>query len=476
VAGQFYSDDAGKLEEGIRAYLAAAVPADGVRPLALVAPHAGYIFSGQICADAYRQAMDHEYDLVVILGTNHTTAGFTGVSVYPGTGYRTPLGLAVIDQQVATALLAADRSFTFRPDVHEREHSVEVQVPYVQVVFPGAKIVTAVVGQPDPDLCTRFGRALARVLQGRRALLVASTDLSHYPEYKDAQAADWAVLEAVAGLDPDEVRAAIKEQMRRGYRELRTCACGEAPLLALLTAAHELGATRGRVISYANSGDAVIGERQRVVGYGAVALAAGPAGTLTEVLRRPEVAPHDQQLTAETKRDLLALARETIRRFLETETTPLARDCAPVLNRQQGAFVTLKKHGQLRGCIGHMAEDRPLCQVVGAMAYQAAFKDRRFSPLRSGELAEVEIEISVLTPFTKVPGPDAIVIGRDGVVLRKSGRSAVYLPQVATEQGWSREEMLDHLCQKAGLAVGSWRRGAELFTFQAEVFHESEFD
>jgi AmmeMemoRadiSam system protein A len=137
--------------------------------------------------------------------------------------------------------------------------------------------------------------------------------------------------------------------------------------------------------------------------------------------------------------------------------------------------VTLKKKGQLRGCIGHMAEDTPLAQVVGAMAIQAAFNDRRFRPVLENELADIEVEISVLTPAKPVSGPEEIVIGRDGVILAKRGRSAVFLPQVATEQGWSRDEMLEQLSKKAGLPSGSWKEGAQFKTFQAEVFHESEF-
>ena len=475
VAGQFYPGDAEKLTGAIGAYLASALPAGGERPVALIAPHAGYIYSGQICADAYVQARDHDYDLVVILGTNHTTGGFGKVSVYPGAGYKTPLGLAKIDQEIARALLAADPAIVFEPAVHQREHSVEVQVPFVQTVFPGVKIVTAIVGRPDPDLCARFGRVLAEVLAGRKALIVASTDFSHYPGYADGVSADSAVLAAVAQLDPQVVRATIREQMRAGRQELRTCACGEAPVLAALTAARELGATRGRVISYANSGDAAVGDPDRVVGYGAVVFDAAGGAADTRGLLRPEVAAADLELRDADKRALLGFARKSIRQFLETETTPLARGFDPLLNRRQGAFVTLKKYGELRGCIGHMAEDRPLCQVIGAMAYQAAFGDRRFSPLRRAELAEVEIEISVLTPFVKVSGPEAIVIGRDGVVLRKAGRSAVFLPQVAPEQGWNRDQMLEHLCRKAGLPPGSWRQGADLYTFQAIVFHESEF-
>ena len=136
--------------------------------------------------------------------------------------------------------------------------------------------------------------------------------------------------------------------------------------------------------------------------------------------------------------------------------------------------MTLNKNGNLRGCIGHMAEDLPLCQVVGFCALQAAFGDRRFEQVQMEEMDSIEIEISVLTPFRKVGGINDITIGRDGVMLEKGGRSAVYLPYVAVEQGWNKEEMLDHLCRKAGLSKGSWKSGATFYTFQSIAFSESE--
>jgi len=137
--------------------------------------------------------------------------------------------------------------------------------------------------------------------------------------------------------------------------------------------------------------------------------------------------------------------------------------------------VTLKKRGELRGCIGEITPEKPLYRLVGSVALKSALEDPRFRPLRHEELRDVEIEISVLTPPAPVSGAEDIVVGRDGVILQKDGRSAVFLPQVATEQGWGREEMLDQLCRKAGLPAGSWKQGARMLTFQAEVFSETDF-
>lgn len=474
VAGQFYPEEPDKLAGAVKGFLADALPACGERPIALIVPHAGYVFSGQIAADAYRQAADFPCDLVVILGTNHTTPGFRGVSVYAGEGFRTPLGVAQIDQEVTRALLKADPLLVSRPEVHVQEHSVEVQIPFVQVGFPNARIAAAVVSELELEQAERLGQVLARTLERRNALIVASSDLSHYPTYEDAVEVDGEVLRAIASLDLAAVPLAIERQLQKERPGLSTCACGEGAVLVAMAAAKALGARRGIVVSYANSGDTVFGEPSRVVGYGAIAFTAAAGKADLRSLERPAIEPGSAELTEADKKYLLALARKTIERFLETGTVPLPRASTPGLRRRQGAFVTLKKHGDLRGCIGHMEEDAPLALTVARMALQAAFRDPRFRPVEVGELPDLEVEISALTPFARVPGPQAIVVGRDGVVLEKKDRRAVFLPQVAPEQGWSRDEMLGHLCLKAGLSADCWHRDATFFTFQAEVFGEGE--
>jgi len=473
VAGQFYPEDPAKLSAGIRAFLDEAVPPSGQRPIALILPHAGYIFCGQIMADAFRQAQGQDYEVVVVLGTNHTAPGFSGVSIYPEGSFQTPLGRMRIDADLARRLKDAFPEATFREDVHQQEHSIEVLVPFLQTLFPKARLVPVIVGAPDPNLCRRFGERLGETLKGRRALIVASSDLSHYPAYDDAVAVDRRTLTAVVTLDPNRILAAVSRTEAAGTAKLSTAACGLGPILTAVTAAKVLGATCGRWVSYANAGDMLLGRRDQVVGYGAIALDHGqpcPPPRL-EAPRRAASAGGD--LTPAQKKELLDLAHRTIDLFLTTQLVPLARGADPALDRKQGAFVTLKKAGELRGCIGHMAEDRPLRQVVGAMALQAAFNDRRFPQLTLKEWPGIEIEISVLTPFRPVAGAAEVQIGRDGVVLEKGGRSAVFLPQVAVEQGWSREEMLSQLCLKAGLGADDWRKGAKLSTFQAVVFGET---
>lgn len=474
VAGRFYPDDPEKLKAAVDGFLSDAKPASSERPIAIVSPHAGYIFSGQIAADAFAQTKGYSYDLIVLLGVNHTSAGFNGVSVYADGGFQTPLGVADIDSEAARRVMTRFPEAVFDESVHRKEHSIEVQVPFVQVLFPNTRILPIIVSLRNPDDCTRFGTALAEALRDRNPLIVASSDLSHYPNDKDARQVDGDTLKAMAGLDPARLFRVIREREAAGISGLSTCACGDRPVMAAMATAKALGATGGRIVSYANSGDTVVGDRNRVVGYGAVAFGRFSPDTESVRFSEPTPPPASATLSSDQCRALLALARKTLTRYFQSETAPLPRFDDPMLSARRGAFVTLKRHGDLRGCIGHMAEDMPLCQVVGGMALQAAFNDRRFPPLRPEEMSDIEIEISVLTPFQPIDRPEDIVIGRDGVVLRKDGRSAVFLPQVAPEQGWNRDEMLAHLSRKAGLPADAWQSDAALYTFQAQVFSETE--
>jgi len=472
VAGQFYPADPQKLKLAVQQYLQDAVEIPTEKPIAIIVPHAGYIYSGQICADAFRQVMGRAYDTVVLLGVNHTTGNFSGISLGDYGAFRTPLGTSTVDEEITSALLAECKDCNRNREVHIGEHSIEVQLPFVQTLFPNARIVPAIIHPPDARMCQRFGEALAKVLRNRRALIIISSDLSHYPSSINAQKADALTLTTIAGLDPSRVSSLMRTL---DLPNLETRACGEAGILAGITAAKALGATRAVVVSYANSGDVLIGDTSRAVGYGAVVLAPGKDPSNTAILNRATPPASATPLQNPEKKTLLAFAREAIRRYLTTQTVPLARNFPARMDFPQGAFVTLKKAGQLRGCIGHIPGDTALGKTVGSMALQSAFGDPRFAPVELNELKSIEIEISVLTPMKAVASADEIVVGRDGVLLSKAGTSAVFLPQVAPENHWDRAEMLDNLCVKAGLPAGCWKRDARFQVFQAEVFSEAQF-
>jgi hypothetical protein len=471
-AGQFYSEDSTILKNQIKAFLKNAVLPKVDSVVAIIVPHAGYIYSGQIDVDAYNQVKQNKYDLIVVLGTNHTTAGFSGIAVYPKGGFETPLGVTEIDNEAAEKLLKEDKDVTVNLTVHEKEHSIEVQIPFIKYFFPNAKILPLIVGKPDIEMCKNFAKALENAVSNKKLLVVASSDLSHYPSFDDAIKVDNNTLKTIAGLDPKNIVKEMEDQLNENILQLLTCACGEAPILAAVSFADEIGAKCASIISYSNSGYNPISTADRVVGYGAVVISKGKSFKPNNV---DSLVTNDSYILTESdKVSLLKYARENLQQYFETQTVPLPRNINAMLKIKRGAFVTLNKNGKLRGCIGHMSEDTPLCTMVGAMALQAAFNDTRFSPLTKEELSQIEVEISVLTPFTKIKSADEIKLGRDGVIVKKGNKQAVFLPQVATETGWSKEEFLDQLCYKAGLTADDWK-DAELFTFQADVFSEAKF-
>lgn len=469
VAGKFYVNDSTKLARGVEILLEESVPPRGVKPRGLILPHAGWTFSGPIAADGFRQAASYSYDVVVILGTNHTVYPSNKLYFHDGDAFRIPLGLLYIDKELQKKMMSACPGSELNAAAHQREHSIEVQLPFIKKIFGDVRIVPVIVGSSDAAFAQEAGKALGKALAGRNALVIASSDLSHYPGYAAARRSDIEALKSFLTMDTGKISAAIKKcEMTPG---VETAACGAGPITMLVSAMKEMGAEKAVALSYANSGDTVMGDTNKVVGYGAVMFSEGSAEADSSVLDR-KAADAGGALGETDKQEMLKLARRSIRDYIEGEVFTLPRINGGALSRKQGAFVTLTKKGDLRGCIGHMAEDTPLGVVVAKMALAAAFDDNRFYPLQANEFKDIEIEISVLTPLKQVSGLTDIVIGRDGTVIEKGGRRAVFLPQVAPEEGWSRDEMLEHLCAKAGLPEDCYKSGCKFFTFQAIVFRE----
>ena len=370
-------------------------------------------------------------------------------------GFETPLGVVPVDIELAQALIDADPRITFDPAAHEAEHVIEIELPFLQRACPDCKVVPVLMGDDHPETVEALAGALLTALPGERAVVIASSDLSHYPSYEDAMMVDGATLSAVEIGDPALLRENIAQMMTAGVPNLVTCACGSGPILVAMHVARGLGADTFSVLHYANSGDSPYGEAGRVVGYGAVMLWRYEAPALTEAHRE----------------ELLWLARSAIKAHLTTGNIPIYDTQDPVLARRSGAFVTLLKEGELRGCVGHLQADAPLYAVVQQMAVAAA-QDERFDPVTADELSELTIEISVLTPQRRLTDLDQIELGTHGLVIRKGASQGVFLPQVPLEEGWDRQATLEQLCLKAGLSLDCWREDAWLYTFEAIAFPE----
>jgi AmmeMemoRadiSam system protein A/AmmeMemoRadiSam system protein B len=391
----------------------------------------------------------------VIVASDHQRPLSSPISVWAEGGYETPLGVVPVDVELAQALVEASPLIEFDPLAHEGEHPIEIELPFLQRACPHCTLVPVLMGDAEEETVAALSAALLEALPGRRAVVIASSDLSHYPAQDDALWVDGATLGAIETGDPAEVRSTITAAMAAGLPNLATCACGEGPILVAMEVSSGLGAETITVLRYANSGN-VSGDTSQVVGYGAV---------MFWHYDPPDPTPVQREA-------LLALARETIAAYLTDETIPDYASDDPLMNRRSGGFVTLKEQGELRGCIGHTRGDRPLYQVVQQMAVAAATQDPRFSPLTADELGAVAVEISILSPLRRVTDLEQVEVGTHGLMIFAGGQQGLLLPQVPVEQGWDQEEYLDNLCFKAGLPAGCWQEGAAIYSFTAVVFGE----
>ncbi len=461
VAGAFYSADPQELSAQIDTFIQQAT----VNPVnttvqAMIVPHAGYIYSGPIAAYGYKAVSKNKYTTIVILAPSHYFP-FDGISIWPEGGFRTPLGTINVDDSFAKQFMDAGRGVIpyASTAVFEREHSVEVELPFIQKVFPAAKIVPVLMGNPNPKICLQLAAILDKLIGSRQDVLVlASSDMSHYYPYETANRMDAATLGAIKEENPQKfLDGNLSRQMEM---------CGFVPVTTVLLYARERG-LKVQVLQHANSGDTA-GDKFRVVGYSSVIFYGS-----TRLAEGESRSPLSESLTAAEKKELLNLARNTIDSFVQTGKVPQVKTEDHRLLKTQGAFVTLRKKGQLRGCIGNIIGNKPLWQTIQEMSVAAASQDPRFAPVGKDELKDIDIEISVLTVPHRITNASAITLGKDGVIVSDgSYHQGVFLPQVADETHWIKEEFLNELCsQKADLPADCWKDPKNsLWTFQADVF------
>lgn len=479
VASQFYPGDANRLLAEVERYTGGKPPVLPAAVRALIVPHAGYPYSGATAGQAYALLRGRaDIARVVVVAPSHRVA-FRGLSLGNYGALCTPLGELPVDTAACAALAEAHPLLSCRTDAHVSEHALEVQLPFLQVVLPQRPaVVPLVCGELTPAELRELARALAPVLWNPHTLWVISSDFTHFGEAFGYVPFTRDVPRRLEELDTGAIDL-IRRFDLDGFSDYieRTGAtiCGSTPiglLLALIEPERERLAAR--LLAYTTSGS-LTHDWEHSVSYAALCVfdaatsgdeAAAPAGA---------AASHAGcALGADERALLLRLAREAIGAGLTRKATapPAAATLPEELTRDGAAFVTLHLDGNLRGCIGSLEADEPLYRNVMRNARNAAFHDPRFFPLTAQELPRVRLEISVLTPPRRIASPAEFVIGRHGIILEKDGASAVFLPQVAPEQGWDRDTTLTHLALKAGLEPNAWRRDAEFFVFEAIVFGE----
>ncbi len=462
-ANRFYTADARELSEEVDSFLALhAKDRQYEHVAALIVPHAGYYFSGNVAAAAYQSIPDNvQYKRIFLLGPSHHE-WLDGASVNTEYDYyATPLGNVKVDVETARLLTNTDGTdktdsvFFYSPRAHDREHCLEVQLPFLQRRLKDVPpIIPIIISTNDYHKLQRIAEALKPYLTEEN-LFIISSDFSHYPKYEDACEVDARTGKAVESGDVERFIAQLEENARGGVKNLATSACGELAIATLMLMMQD-GGYEAKHLLYQNSGDIDNHDHSRVVGYHAFA-----------VLRKSEFSLNDEE-----KRILKDIALTSIKDSLEGKriAQPTLNSKLSTLNSKCGAFVSLHKQGRLRGCIGHFGEDVPLHEIVAEMARAAAFEDPRFMPVTRDELDDIDIEISVLTPMRRIQNLDEFELHRHGIYIRKGYRSGTFLPQVADEVNWTKEEFVSHCAQdKAGIGWDGWR-DAELYVYEAIVF------
>ncbi len=470
LAGGWYPADAAELREQIEGFFqkAPVEPIDNV--IALILPHAGYQYSGQTAATGIKTA-GRKYKRIVVIGPSHRVPMEEVLSVPRATHYETPLGQVPLDVEFIDKLLSYSL-FQNVPQVHEYEHSVQIEIPLLQYCQSGFKLVPIVAGNCSQATISKAAEIL-KSLVDNETLVVASSDFVHYgPNYgyvpfrddipEQIKKLDMGAYEHIARLD---AAGFLDYRQRTG-----ATICGYVPIAILLSMLSK--PAEAHLAHYATSGE-LAGDFTNSVSYLSVVFAGSWEGHAD--VERPT---SSAELTEEDKKQLLTLARKTIVYALQNRRVPEASELdvtvSEAMHRPRAAFVTLKKNAMLRGCIGDIFPQRPLYKSVILNAINACVNDTRFPPVSPDELKDIAIEISALTAPAPIASPDQIRIGIDGIVLNKDGHSAVFLPQVAPEQGWDVDQMLTQLSRKAQLPADAWKEGASFLVFQAFVFGENE--
>jgi len=493
VAGRFYPGNETVLKEQVDTFLKK-IPKQSLKgkPVAIISPHAGYQYSGQVAAYGYSAIKDAGFNRVVILAPSHFMSGkrFRGVSILTVKNFKTPLGIIPVDEDACNQLLNSSKES--KPDAslqaiklfgayegaYKGEHSLETQLPFLQMALGTFKLIPIIVGVLIDSDYDQVANAI-RLLMDDKTLMVVSSDFTHYGDgygyipfrndiEKNIRILDYGAFEKILSKDFDGLRVYRKET---GIN-----ACGIIPIALLLKLLPN--EARGEILNYDTSGHQS-NNFSFSVSYASL-LFTKPLETKSgHYIPKTETPDNNQSfcLTSNEKSLLLSLARSTLETYTKTGTPPKFDQTEYALTsrlkEKYGVFVTLKKHGELRGCIGYIVPRSPLSQSVIENTINSSANDGRFTPVEAKEVQDITIEISVLSQMKKINGPDEFIVGKEGIVIRKGPASAVFLPQVATEQGWDRAETLCQLCRKAGLSPDAWKDDEmEFFVFTANVFYE----
>ncbi|MBP7792238.1 MAG: AmmeMemoRadiSam system protein B [Candidatus Goldbacteria bacterium] len=438
--------------------------------LGIVVPHAGYVFSGQTAAYSY-SLIKENFDYVIVIGTSHYSGKY-GLQTCLYDAFKVPNGEIKSDVKLIKKLISKSKVIQDFQYAYLQEHSVEVQIPFILHQIKNAKIIPFIVSDISVEDAKQAAEVIYDELKAKKVLVIVSSDLSHYPDYDTAVRTDGEVIDSILKMNSGMIKTKCENLVIQYARKgLETAACGENAIIAGIEIMKKFGVNDARLLKYSNSGDVEnYGDKSKVVGYAAIVFYNNLKGEKTMGNEKLSL-----DLSDEIKSRMLKIARDSIAEFLKTGRIKEVREKEKIFNEKYGLFVTLNERGQLRGCIGVTEPIYTLNEALPQIACASAFNDPRFAPVSEKELKDINIEISILSKPEKVKSADEIVMGKHGVIVKKGSRSGLFLPQVAEETGWSKEEFLSNLCmEKAGLPPDAWKnKDTELFVFTVYNFSEN---
>lgn len=466
VAGQFYMADSTVLRKYLEKEFNQIILAPNIeRVRALIVPHAGYEYSGQTAAYGFATLREkNEYKNVFIICSSHVAA-FDGASVFQGSAFATPLGNIPVNKQIVDSIVS-DNLFSFPSEYHNEDHCIEVELPFLQYILkPGFNIIPIALGTKNINHLQQISEKL-RPWFTEENLFVISTDLSHYPSYPDAVKADSMVIQSILSGDGERFAATVHSNENAGIENYLTAICGYSAVRVLLNLTNGSKTFGFEKLKYTNSGD-ISGDFSRVVGYSAIAVR-------QQNIQPEEKKPASFELSESDTKLLFEIVHQSIESRFNNTSYSLPDSLPEMLTRRCGAFVTLHIDGKLRGCIGTFRQDQSLAKNVHEMALAAAFSDPRFEAITSDEYKNIDFEISVLTPMQKIDSIQQIELGKHGIYIKNGNLTGTFLPQVATEQGWTLEEFLGHCCRdKVGIGYDGWKdKNTEIYVYEAIVIEE----
>ncbi|MFO8053338.1 MAG: AmmeMemoRadiSam system protein B [Candidatus Omnitrophota bacterium] len=457
LAGSWYPNDPKQISFLIEDYLSQVdvdIPAGEI--VGIISPHAGINYSGKIAAFGFKALANKKINKVIVVGFSHRL-NYDKIAILEKSGYKTPLGALTIDKTISDKLVDFHTKIKYDSGPFYKENSVEMIVPFVQVVLGNPEVTLIAIGNQSWENSQILGKALYQGLKKEdNFVLIASTDLCHYLSPGQVEAVDKKTSQLIEEFNPEKL---YKQCSRKNKM------CGTAAVAATMIASKKLGAEKATVLARSNSAK-ITGEGKKAVGYLSAAF--------VKDNEKKEMSNMEKLLTKDQKNKLIQIVRKTLDQHIKEDKKyqPEVKDSK--LKKEWGVFVTLHKNGKLRGCIGNIVAKSPLYLGARDMAIAASTQDPRFPPVTESELDDINVEISVLSPLEKIDNPDKIVLGKHGVLVKKGFQSGVFLPQVADETGWSKEEFMNNLCaHKAGLESTCWKTGdCDIFIFSAEVFKE----